>query len=45
MNKKEILEFIGKHTNLTQKEIEEIKYVNDLLRIANENEITIVIEK
>jgi len=43
--KKDILEIIKKWTNLSQKEIEKIKYVDDLLKIANEHGITITIEK
>jgi len=42
---KDILEIIRKWTGLTQKEMEEIKYVDDLLRIANEHGIIITIEK
>jgi len=42
---KDIIAIIGKWANLTNKEMEGIKYVDDLLKIANEYGIKITIEK
>jgi len=42
---KEILQIIGKWAKLTQQEWKEIKYVDDLIKIANEHGIIITIEK
>ena len=45
LEKEEILKTVGKWANLSPKELKKIKYFDDLLKVANENEITITIEK